>query len=80
MGADHIVDYIHEDFTRRPNRYDIVFDCHASHSLVSLRARWIARRRGPSATALRGKSAPHIDPEIENAYQQKCKRRLARQQ
>ncbi|MGO9937423.1 MAG: NAD(P)-dependent alcohol dehydrogenase [Terracidiphilus sp.] len=35
MGADHVIDYTQEDFTKSPQRYDIVFDCHTSHSLFA---------------------------------------------
>lgn len=32
IGADHVIDYTLEDFTRRPERYDIVFDIGANRS------------------------------------------------
>lgn len=35
IGADHVIDYTKEDFTRGAARYDVVFDNAASHSLAS---------------------------------------------
>lgn len=35
LGADRVVDYTREDFTRTHFRYDIVFDCYTSHSLLA---------------------------------------------
>jgi NADPH:quinone reductase-like Zn-dependent oxidoreductase len=37
LGADHVVDYTSEDFTRRGQRYDVVIDNVANHSLSDLR-------------------------------------------
>jgi NADPH:quinone reductase-like Zn-dependent oxidoreductase len=37
IGADHVVDYTHEDFTRSAERYDLVFDVAGSRSLSSTR-------------------------------------------
>jgi len=38
IGADRVIDYTREDFTQSAQRYDIVFDCFATHS-------WSASRR-----------------------------------
>lgn len=35
IGADHVIDYTKEDFTKGTARYDVVFDNAASHSLAS---------------------------------------------
>ena len=35
IGADHVIDYIKEDFTAGAAQYDVVFDNAASHSLAS---------------------------------------------
>jgi NADPH:quinone reductase-like Zn-dependent oxidoreductase len=32
IGADHVIDYAREDFTRNAQRYDVIFDCIANHS------------------------------------------------
>ena len=37
IGADYVIDYIEEDFTRRTQRYDLIFDCVGNHSLSALR-------------------------------------------
>src|SRR5882762_9399157 len=37
IGADHVVDYTQEDFTRRGRRYDLIFDCVGNHPLSACR-------------------------------------------
>jgi NADPH:quinone reductase-like Zn-dependent oxidoreductase len=37
IGADHVVDYTHEDFTRSQQRYDLILDTVANHSLAEIR-------------------------------------------
>jgi NADPH:quinone reductase-like Zn-dependent oxidoreductase len=37
IGAEEVVDYTHEDFTRRGRRYDLLFDCMGNHSLRECR-------------------------------------------
>ncbi len=37
LGADHVVDYTHEDFTRRQQRYDLILDTVSNHSLTEIR-------------------------------------------
>ena len=39
LGAEHVLDYTQEDFTRRDERYDLIFDAAAFHPVMdSLRA------------------------------------------
>jgi NADPH:quinone reductase-like Zn-dependent oxidoreductase len=37
IGADHVIDYTEEDFTKQTARYDVVLDNVASHSLSDVR-------------------------------------------
>jgi NADPH:quinone reductase-like Zn-dependent oxidoreductase len=54
LGAEHVIDYTREDFTRHGQRYDVVFDLVCTRSLRDLR-----RALTPSGTlALAGAGAP----------------------
>jgi NADPH:quinone reductase-like Zn-dependent oxidoreductase len=37
IGADHVIDYTQEDFTKSAQRYDLFFDCVGNHSLLASR-------------------------------------------
>ncbi len=37
IGADHVIDYKHADFTKSGERYDILLDCVGNHSLSACR-------------------------------------------
>ena len=37
LGADHVIDYTKEDFTRGAQRYDVIIDCGGGHSLHAYR-------------------------------------------
>jgi NADPH:quinone reductase-like Zn-dependent oxidoreductase len=37
IGADHVVDYTREDFTTRPERYDLILDNVGNHSMAQTR-------------------------------------------
>jgi NADPH:quinone reductase-like Zn-dependent oxidoreductase len=37
IGADRVIDYTHEDFTKGRQRYDLIFDCVGNHSLSACR-------------------------------------------
>jgi NADPH:quinone reductase-like Zn-dependent oxidoreductase len=44
LGADQVVDYTREDFTRSDERYDLMLDCICNHSLAARRR--VLTRRG----------------------------------
>jgi NADPH:quinone reductase-like Zn-dependent oxidoreductase len=37
IGADHVIDYTQEDFTKRGQSYDLMLDCIGNHSLSACR-------------------------------------------
>ncbi|MGD0683032.1 MAG: NAD(P)-dependent alcohol dehydrogenase [Terracidiphilus sp.] len=37
LGADHVIDYTREDFTRGEQRYDLIFSANAQHSIFAYR-------------------------------------------
>jgi NADPH:quinone reductase-like Zn-dependent oxidoreductase len=37
LGADSVIDYSHQDFTRGTARYDVILDCVGNHSLSAIR-------------------------------------------
>ncbi len=37
LGADHVIDYTHENFTQNGKRYDLILDCIGNHPLSAFR-------------------------------------------
>jgi NADPH:quinone reductase-like Zn-dependent oxidoreductase len=37
LGADHVIDYTREDFTREPQRYDLIIDTVSTHGVLGYR-------------------------------------------
>ena len=79
IGADHVIDYTQEDFTRSNQRYDLLLDSVGNHSLSEFRrvltrkgtfvlvggggGRWL----GPAVLVLKGVlSSPFVSQRIVN--------------
>ena len=56
LGADHIIDYTKEDFTKREERYDLLFDNVNNHSMTERRR--ILNRTGICVLAGIGSAGP----------------------
>lgn len=59
IGADDVMDYSREDFTRGDRRYDLILDCHATHPLLACRR---ALNPGGSYVAVGGPFTGVTDP------------------
>ena len=59
LGADHVIDYAQEDFTRGRQRYDLIFDSVGNHSLSAFRR--VLKTKG-TYVIVGGPSGRWIDP------------------
>lgn len=46
LGADHVIDYTNQDFTKSDQRYDLILDCVGNHSVAKLRRALKPRGKG----------------------------------
>ena len=56
IGADHVIDYTQEDFTRSGQRYDLILDMGGNRSLSQLRRALTPRRDARARRRRRGRS------------------------
>lgn len=61
IGADRVIDYTQDDFTRGGARYDLIVDCHATHSLLACRR---ALNPGGTYFAIGGPVGSSLDPLV----------------
>ena len=59
IGADHVIDYTKEDFTKNNQRYDLLFDNVSNHSFSERRA--VLTSKGICVLAGGGSAGPHYD-------------------
>ena len=59
LGADHVIDYTHEDFTRSRQRFDVIFDLAARHPLAACRS---ALTRTGTLVSASGHGGPLLGP------------------
>src|SRR3954471_12937249 len=59
LGADHVIDYSREDFTRSGQRFDVIFDLAARHPLAACRG---ALTRTGTLVSASGHGGPVLGP------------------
>jgi NADPH:quinone reductase-like Zn-dependent oxidoreductase len=59
-GADHVIDYTHDDFTMRAERYDVVLDNVGNHALMDVRR--ALKPNGTLVIVSGPKSEPFLGP------------------
>jgi NADPH:quinone reductase-like Zn-dependent oxidoreductase len=59
LGADHVIDYTHEDFTRSGQRYDVILDLAGRHTVTACRR---ALTRTGTLVSASGHGGPVLGP------------------
>src|SRR5436305_15212454 len=60
IGADHVIDYTKEDFTKDGQRYDVIFDNVGNHSFSDRRG--VLSTNGVCVLAVSGGAGVHVEP------------------
>jgi NADPH:quinone reductase-like Zn-dependent oxidoreductase len=73
IGADHVIDYTREDFTKGTERYDLILDCVVNHSLSACRRVLYPKGRyiivgAPNSRWMIGILAPSIKALVLSAF------------
>lgn len=68
IGADHVIDYTVDDFTKRGERYDLLFDCVGNHSLAECRRVLTPSGKCVMAGDLSGRSAISFIARLMTAF------------
>jgi len=74
LGADEVIDYTKEDFTRRPERYDILFDLGADRSFSDCR-----RVLAPGGTLVLAGAGNRVGPIVWRLLGAQLRSRILRQ-
>jgi NADPH:quinone reductase-like Zn-dependent oxidoreductase len=74
IGADDVVDYTKEDFTKRPQRYDVLFDVGGGRSLADCR-----RVLAPNAIHVLAGAGGELWPLVSRLLEAQLRSRIGRQ-
>ena len=74
IGADEVIDYTRDDFVRRPERYDVLFDLGGDRSLAECR-----RVLVPNGLHVTAGAPPGLWPLVSRLAQSQVRSRLGRQ-
>jgi len=74
IGADAVIDYTREDFTRSKQQYDLLFDLVGNRTLADCLGHCL--RAGPTSRAAAGAGPKQLGPDGANASNRRFKRGL----